>query len=102
MHQICIYLSDTERMVIHKEGGSQLERKVPGVGWRGVVPKEVRMRRFEVYFKGMFYSFALLDEKGKEQYTLTDAAALAERMYGEDWREVCNGQEGIAREDWLN
>jgi len=33
MRQICIYLNGMERIVIYKEGGSQLERKVPGIGW---------------------------------------------------------------------
>ncbi len=61
----------------------------------------MKSRRFEVYFAGMFHAFALLDEKGQEQHALKDAAALAERMYGPDWREVCNGSEGIAREDWV-
>jgi hypothetical protein len=33
----------------------------------------------------MFYAYALLDDKGAEQYDLHSAAQLAEDMYGDDW-----------------
>jgi hypothetical protein len=49
----------------------------------------------------MFYAYALLDDKGAEQYDLHSAAQLAEDMYGDDWREVANGEDGISREEWL-
>lgn len=58
------------------------------------------MRRFEVRFVGGFFTYALLDEKGQEQYSLEDACTLAERMYGVDWKEVYNGETGISREEW--
>lgn len=58
--------------------------------------------RFSVYFRNTFYAYSLLDSRGREQYDLQSAAQLAEDMYGEDWREVGNGEDGTSRDEWLS
>lgn len=54
---------------------------------------------FKVTFVGSFYSSELYDRHGKEVFTLDDAIQTAEELYGEDWKEVFNGQEGISRDE---
>lgn len=56
---------------------------------------------FQVRFRGTFYAYGLYSREGKQYFTLKEAAQAAEEQYGEDWREVYNGQEAISREEML-
>lgn len=56
-------------------------------------------RRFSCRLLGDFHSFVLYDHDGKEQFTLRDAAHAAELVYGSEWAEVFNGDEGVDRDE---
>lgn len=55
------------------------------------------MGPFMVRLVGAFYSFELYDAKGRRVFTLSDATAAAETLYGDAWTEVYNGSEGCSR-----
>jgi hypothetical protein len=56
---------------------------------------------FSVWLKGDFFAHGLYDERGCYIYDRDVAATEAERQFGDGWREVGNGQEGISRDEWL-
>lgn len=58
-------------------------------------------KSFRVEFIGAFYSGELYDIRGREVFTLAEAAEAAEDVYGDGWSCVYNGSEAIDRESWL-
>ena len=56
---------------------------------------------FFVRLVGQSHTLSLYDERGRDIHDLDTAAAEAERRFGQDWREVGNGQQGISRDEWL-
>jgi len=59
------------------------------------------MPKFSFEFVGAFYTSTLYDDMGREVTELYAAAETAERMYGEDWSSVFNGNEGITRDEYI-
>jgi len=49
---------------------------------------------------GEFHSFRLYDHDGRECFTLAEACKAAELVYGSDWSEVFNGDQGTDRDEW--
>jgi hypothetical protein len=56
---------------------------------------------FSVWLRGSFYALSFYDEQGRDIHDLDRAAEEAERQFGQDWREVSNGQEGTPRDEWI-
>jgi len=56
------------------------------------------MRPFSIRLTGEFHPFTLYDHDGRECDTLREAALTAELIYGSDWAEVFNGDEGADRD----
>ena len=48
-----------------------------------------------------FHSMTLYDRLGKEVFNLSEAAEVAEATFGEDWKEVFNGEVGVSRKEYL-
>ena len=62
--------------------------------------KGANMTAYDCRLTGGFYSFRLYDHDGREQFTLSDACEAAELVYGSEWAEVFNGDEGTDRDSW--
>lgn len=63
-------------------------------------PKPVRLP-FKVCLKGVFFTFELYDQRGREVFTLDEAIEAANDEYPGEWCEVFNGQEGVLAEELL-
>ena len=57
------------------------------------------MPKFRVRLAGSFYSFELYNSAGAEVHDLMEAVDCAEEQYGDEWREVYNGEESADRSE---
>ena len=56
-------------------------------------------RAFSFRLLGGFHSHPLYDHDGEESFTLKEAAQTAELVYGSEWAEVFNGDDGMDRDE---
>ena len=60
------------------------------------------VKPFKVELCGSFHTYELYDDRGREVTDVQAAAECAEELYGDDWQSVYNGEDAIAREDFVD